>query len=378
MNRRYGKLELDWGSVADVYFDVISSVNLNLELTSPECSLAAGTDAWVTKLVLTLLLPVFAAAALGVMVGVVAVLIKGGVGWFGTKNGGQLWPAFVRSWFQLLLLLYMPLTSAALSVFGCRKDESGRWVLAADPVRSCYTASWWAGLFPLGLVAVVTYAFAIPGGVVWRLTQKKRVLDEISFVLQYGFLVERFIAPAWWFSVAIMGRGLLVAICMTFFFTEEGKASSAVFALAASMLQLVYSRPYVSAFHNGLAIVVLGATVSVLFAGTFDDYTLRRVGVIGGISVNVVAIVGGNILDLWLISRREKAVERDEFYQTGVFRMEGQGGGGGGVEDRSFGDQVELESVGDGGGEQEVVLGMGSSVFVSSSEAVYDSVGVSA
>ena len=322
MNRRYGKLELDWGGFAAAYFDVVSSVNLNVELTSPECSLSPGTDAWVAKLVLTLLLPVFAGVVLGGVALVVWGLAVGGVGWFGSKNGAQVGSAFVRAWFQSLVLLYMALTSAALSVFGCRKDESGRWVLDADPVRSCYNGAWWSGLFPVGLVAVFVYAIAIPAGVVFVLHRKRQELDSLTFALRFGFLVGRFHDHVWWFETGIMGRKLAVVMCMTFFFTDEGKANGAVLVLVGSLIQLTMTRPYVAQFHNWLAMVVLAATSCVLYAGTFDDLTFRRVGVGGGIVINVLAIVVGNAVDVWRMTREESEAEEKEFFGEGLFRMD--------------------------------------------------------
>ena len=318
----YGRLELDWGEIAEVYFDAVSSVNLNLELTSPECSLSPGTDAWMVKLILTLALPVFVALGLLVAALVVSLLILGHCGWFGKKNLAQLKGAYVRAWFQGLVLLYLPLTSASLSPFGCRKDETGKWILDADPARSCYDGAWWRGLFPVGVSASVIYAFALPCTVVGLLYWKKQQMAEHTFRLRFGFLLGRFDREFWWFEAAIMGRKLMVVVCMTFFFTQDGKANGAVFALAASFAHLVYSRPYLSRFHNGLAVVVLAATTTVLFAGTFVDFTLRRVGILAGITVNVLAIVIGNVIDVVRLARMEKAIEENEFFVEGVFSMD--------------------------------------------------------
>ena len=345
----YGRLEFDWGEVAAVYFDVAGAVNLNLELTSPECSVIAGTDVWVMKLVLTLLMPLFSGLALALVGVVVGGLVVGGVGWFGKKNVAQLRSAWVRAWFQSLVLLYLPLTGAAFSVFGCRRDESGRWVLDADPVRSCYNSAWWSGLFVIGLVGVVVYAVAIPACVVWVLQKKKRSMDELTFVLRFGFLVGRFRDRAYWYEAAIMGRKLLVVACMTFFFTEEGKANAAVLALGGTFAHLALARPYGVAFHNGLAMVVLGATMCVLYAGTFDDRTFRHVMVVSGIVVNVLAIVVGNAVDFWRIVQDEKEVEQDEFYGGGAFKMENEEGdielGGTLVSFSSCGSAFETHSV---------------------------------
>ena len=316
----YSKLELDWGPIANTYFDFASSLNLNLELTSPECSLSAEADVWVTKLLFTLLLPVFSWIGISIAGALFAVFVFTGVGWLGRKTFAELKFAVVRAWFQSLVLLYLPLTSAAFSIFGCRKDASGRWVLDADPVRTCFNKAWWSGLFLIGLVGVSIYAFAIPAAVALLLYSKRAQMDKIVFAARFDFLVGRFSAHNWWFEVAIMGRKLLVVMSMTFFFSNDSKANAAVFALLGSFTQLVYGRPYCSPFHNLLAIVVLMATMCVLHAGTYANYTLRRFAIITGIIINLVAIVGGNALDIWLLLRREKETEVSEFFVPGVFR----------------------------------------------------------
>ena len=347
---QYAKLELDWGPVADVYFDVVSSVNLNLELTSPECSVTSGSDVWVLKLVLTLCLPLFVGLAMAALACLFAVLIKAKVGWFASKNLPELGWATIRAWFQSLVLLYLPLTSAAFSVFGCRKDASGRWVLDADPARSCYNGAWWAGLFPLGVVATLVYAVTIPVVVVWILRTRRASLDAISFVLRYGFLVGRFVDHAWFFESVILMRKLSVVVCMTLFFADSSKANAAVFALIGSWGHLVFARPYRSPVHNGLAMVVLGATISVLYAGTFDDYSFRRIGVVSGVVITIVAIVVGTVLDVYLMFVEEKEAEDQEFYGDGLFEfdqhLDANDEEGGGLPHQSFGDSgVQVETI---------------------------------
>ena len=170
-------------------------------------------------------------------------------------------------------------------------------------------------------------------------------MDEVGFVLRFGFLVGRFRSSEYWFEAAIMGRKLLVVVCMTFFFTEEAKANAAVFALLGCCGQLVWARPYVAPFHNGLAILVLGATTCVLYSGTFVDRTFRRVGVMGGVVVNVLAIVVGNAVDVWRIARSEKEVEEEEFFQEGVFQMDSDPKTNGSiVASGSFGSEVGLHT----------------------------------
>ena len=307
----YGRLELDWGSVADAYFEVASGLNLNMEISSPECSLARGVDTWVFKWVLTLLLPVWISLILLGVAGVVWGLIKGQVWWFGSKTQAQLVSAGGRTLFQLLVLLFLPLSNAAFAPFGCRKREDGEWSMDADPARSCYTKAWWAGLFPVALLAIGGYAIAIPVSVFVVLRNQRASLAELDFALRFGFLVGRFKTSNWWFEVALMARKLGVVVAMSLFWTDGAKANSAFLVLAVCVGHLLYSQPYISRFHNGLAVVVLSATSVVLFGGTWADRTGRRVVVLTGITINVLAIVVGNAVDLWLIAKSEEKAENE-------------------------------------------------------------------
>ena len=357
----YGRLDLDWGPVADAYFNVVSFFNVSLDITSPECSLASGVDVWALKWGLTLVAPAFVAILLIVVGAVFLLLVWGGVGWFGRKNGAQVRGAWVRTYFQIMVLLYLPLTSAAFAPFGCRRGASGRWILDDDPARSCFTPAWWAGLFPPGLVAVMVYGFGLPLGVLYVLWSRQKVLDPVGFTLRYGFLVGRFCSSAWWFEVAIMGRKLGVVLCMTFFFSESSKASAGVIVLVSSLFHLGMARPYAAMVHNVVASAVLGATSLILYAGTFADFTFRRVGIMTGVVATVVVVVVANVWDVIRIVREEKEVEEKEFFVDGVFAIDHHDdedyGDGGDVDHGSFGSVgVRVEGWGGTGGAEDVVV----------------------
>ena len=308
---------LAWGGFAEFYFDVASSLNLNLELTSPECTAADGTDVWVLKYMLTLALPIFAALAVAVVLGCVFVPLKFlRVAWFAGKTLAELFDAGKRTWYQVMVLLYMPLCAGAFSLFGCRKDVTGRWVLDSAPSRSCYTSTWWS-LFVWGLLGVVGYGFGLPAAVVGVLYRARDSLSDVNFVLRYGFLVGRFREDGWYFEALIMVRKLAVVICMTFFFSDLSKAYAAVWALVACLGHLVYFQPYQVLLHNVLAGIVLAAVTLVLHAGTFENEALRNLGVVVGIVVNLGAIVVGNGLDLWRMKRKDQEAEAD-FYGGGL------------------------------------------------------------
>ena len=335
MDRRYGKLELDWGVFAETFFDVISVVNLNFELTSPECAAAGGTDVWVLKWVLTMMLPVFAGGAVAFVAGVVFVpLIVAGIGPFADKNMAVLFGGARRVWYQLVVMLYLPLTAGAFSVFGCRKEESGEWVMDAAPSRRCYTSSWW-GLFTPALIACAVYGAGLPLGVVLFLRSRVQTMDRVEFVLKYGFLVGRFRDDAWWYEAAIMGRKMGVVLCVTAFSADQSKAAAIFLALVVSLVQVGMTRPYGRMFHNWLAVFVLSGTCLTLAGALFTDANARHTFAAGGIVLTVIGIVVGNGVDLWIIQRAEAEVEKDEFYSDGVFAN---------ARDDSFGGEASLGS----------------------------------
>ncbi|KNC48813.1 uncharacterized protein AMSG_00594 [Thecamonas trahens ATCC 50062] len=301
----YGRLDFKWGAFAAAYFDIASAVNVNLELTSPECAAADGTDVWVLKFVLTLVMPVFAAAGLGLASGLFAVARAVHAPWVRNKSIGELVGAAKRCMWQIMVLLYMALVSGSFSLFGCRKDATGRWVLDDAPSRSCYTATWW-GLFPLGLCGVLGYGLGLPGCVVWVLKQQRDALDEVSFVLRYGFLVGRFSASAWWFEALVMARKASLVMSMTLFWGDMTKAYVSVAVLACFCVDLHVRKPYVNKHHNMVATVVLVAAMGVLHAGTFTNTTLRSIGVVGGIVVMVGGMLAAAGVDVLLARRREK------------------------------------------------------------------------
>ncbi|MCP4453405.1 MAG: hypothetical protein GY809_18255, partial [Planctomycetes bacterium] len=164
--------------------------------------------------------------------------------------------------------------------------------------------------------------------------------------LRFGFLVGRFSHAYWWFEAAVMARKLAVVLCMTFFFTQEGKAQAAVLALAGCLCHLVYARPYIMPLHNTIAVIVLAATSVVLYAGTFTDVTFRRGGVISGICVNIIVLVGGNIVDLWMMSKAEAKAE-SEFYDDNVFSMDQGPAAVGGLNRASMALDVRMDDLGE-------------------------------
>eukprot|EP00300_Choanocystis_sp_HF-7_P017641 c19785_g2_i1.p1 GENE.c19785_g2_i1~~c19785_g2_i1.p1 ORF type:complete len:475 (-),score=84.28 c19785_g2_i1:48-1343(-) len=297
----FGRLELDWGKFADAYFNTLSILNVNLQLSSPECSFSRKVDAWMVIWLLTMALPLFAAIAVAIA-SLGATLLR-------RWSGAEILDGARRAWVQALTLLYLPLIMMALSLFGCRRDESGRWILIVTPSRLCYDARWWR-LFGPALFFSLLYCFVLPGGLFWWLSRARRALDSVAFALRYGFLVGRFNSRYWYFEVFNLGTKFGVVACMTFFASDSGRASGAFMVLACTAMTVTKASPYRSPFHNWLATGATAATASVIFGGIVSDFLMRRFIVIGGIIVTVLVIVVGNLIDLWLMAAADKVASR--------------------------------------------------------------------
>ena len=305
----YAQLELGWSDFSEQFFNVISFVNLNFDLSSPEC--ATVTDnVWLLKWWLTVLLPVlFLIPFAIVMVGYFLYSrFKERAGHDTMYTRYVILDAGRRAYLQIMVLLSLPLASMALSYFRCRRDRTGRWVLEASPSKSCWV-DWHWQLLGAAIVFGLLYVVGIPLFVAVLLTRLQKRSDPTIFVLRYSFLVARF-APTWYrFEVWIMLRKVSVALCMAAFRTVNNKANSALFFLGMSLLQLVRVQPYIWSFHNGIAVLCLSTCIVILWAGTFEDKFSQTFAAISAISINLLAIVVGVVVDAVYIWRGAKEAE---------------------------------------------------------------------
>ena len=66
-----------------------------------------------------------------------------------------------------------------------------------------------------------------------------------------------------------------------------------------------------------LAFSALGSTILILQAGTFADRTFRDTMTILGVVVNSGVIVVGNVIDLWILSKSERAAASSSWFFQG-------------------------------------------------------------
>lgn len=295
----FGKLQVDFGPIAEPILRVASTLSLNIQLTSPECSLSASVDAWLLRFWLTMALPVFAVVALlaaaAALFGLSRLLPGGRLA---SLSLAVLGDALIRSWFQALTLLFMPLIATALSVFGCRRDAAGVWVLLDDPSRRCFDARWRTRLLGPGLLFSILYGAAVPLGFVVVLQRKRQALSPGEFVLRYSFAVLRFAARLWYFEAVLMGVKLALVLALTLFASDETKVGMGTMVLVASLAQLLAVRPYVRPMHQGVAVITQACVAMTLFGAMFANELMRRLIASLGVLLTLAAVVVGLILDM--------------------------------------------------------------------------------
>ncbi|KNC49001.1 uncharacterized protein AMSG_11819 [Thecamonas trahens ATCC 50062] len=338
----YGRLELPWSDFARQFFDIVSFLNLNFDLSSPECA-TVTEDVWLLKWWITMMLPLLFCIPFLSVFGGWTLYIKWGAAKLertAELTVGSLADACRRGYFQLMALLYLPLTAMTMSYFNCHQNDEGRWVLQAAPSKSCYGVWYW-NYFGVAVAGSVAYCIGIPSFVYWLLSRARRRNPEeyAIFALRYAFLVGRFDADNFRFEVWIMVRKFGVVCVMTLFASTVVRAHMATLVLTGSLMQLVRFLPYMSLFHNSLAVLCLASCTGILWAGTFGPSRARDMGVMVAIIVNICAIVVGNVIDLIIIYRTRREAEKefladeaDDLKEAGTFTTFGDGGCAGGNE----------------------------------------------
>ncbi|KNC56082.1 uncharacterized protein AMSG_11685 [Thecamonas trahens ATCC 50062] len=326
----YGRLNMQWSSFATAFLDGISFINLNLDLTSPEC--LANTDRIYFVKYFLIMSSTIIFALIFVVVGfLIRFLVlpriakRREAALEEAEDANILTPAAIkdaciRGYYQALVLLYLPLTAMALSFFACREDKEGMYHIEDAPTNACYDSFYWS-IFPVALLFVAAYGVGLPVFVVALLRSKRSSLDPFLFVLKFGFLVGRFMDHAWWYEAAILIRKLGVVMAITIFAQVSARAAITRGVLGIALAHLAFLQPYARKQHNILAVVCLASCTAVLWAVAIEDALVRDIMLIVSISINVLAILGGVAYDFVVLRREEEWAEKAA-HATGVLGTE--------------------------------------------------------
>ena len=334
----YGDLDLDWPPVAQSLLSALTFFNLNVELTSPECSVDVPNP-WLMKFVFTMLLPLVFAGVFAICYAIGCLYI-----YWVKKTGRAVWDAHpewkmdesapwivrrwrrfrcvvvigyralrdacIRAYCHMTMLLYLPLTAASFAYWRCSKIEDGSYVMTNFPARKCYDSDYW-NMASVAAIFGLVYGVGIPVGTLLFLLRLKRKLLIEELYLRYAFLVDRFTSKWYVWEVLIMLRKCGVVLCVVAFRNAYTAAAAISILLLVLLVFLAQANPYRIRAHNLVAVGVLSATVVVMIGASLTGSSeLKVVVVVGGLLVSLVVIVAGICYDIYVLQRVEKEEEQ--------------------------------------------------------------------
>jgi hypothetical protein len=243
----YAQFDLNWPKeIRDVY-KWLSFVILDIQITSPECSIGEQLDYYLL-LQAKMLMPMAFVATLVIIYfgGLIVMKYKF------LNNKENLTSALFRSILVLLVMFYIPLCQFTLQYFNCTHQPDGSWSLDAQPSYNCYDSKhlsykYWA------LWGVFAYMIGIPSTVATILRKNKDHLYENKYYSRFGFLASRFKPDYYYWEVVILIRLCLLTIVLMMLDSSvpmQTMTGITVLFIAAIMQDL--NKPFISSRLNYL------------------------------------------------------------------------------------------------------------------------------
>jgi len=160
----------------------------------------------------------------------------------------QRWAAFL---YFLVDVLYLPLATQVLQVFGCvdlrtaQTTSERLYHLRAEPNLSC-SGSDYAHIQGFAIFAVFAYVIGIPAFFFVRIFRERNRLDTTPVRHEIGFLWEPLKRETFFYYIVVLyGRRLLLAVFLTQIpFRSIYMPMAISFLLIASVILSIYVRPF--------------------------------------------------------------------------------------------------------------------------------------
>ena len=354
----FRSLKLSWPFLVNEMFRLMSAVNFNIELTSPECFIAQdNSKTYEYKFFTTLGLPVALAFVVGMLIavysGVSAVTSSFGAGaqmdidrWLQSRKQmkpmsekdkwkvdtmrsdemlyledgrNQSMPAsFLNLYLMALKLMYLSLSTKALELFDCSYDPAEKFFFQIEPNRSCFIGGWWWDLLPFSVGAIIFYVIGIPSLVAYMAILRVRYLKirpvqrtwKQNFLLQVTYKAKKEYRPEcdYWESV-ISVRKLCIVASQLFF--SEYAAFQAVLIILIFQVALLFqshTTPYSIRSLNFLESATLFSSTLVLTGGILShvsEFSDNQKEALGYLVVLIVIISAILVMGMLMFHLRE-------------------------------------------------------------------------
>jgi hypothetical protein len=310
-----GKLDVGWPpSVKNTITALSAPFTLRFQdFLAPECSAPSVT--YVTKWVITVLLPVFFLVVFGLVflgLRLVKRQFRSRVTWTTASISNRI----INAYLSLFSLGYLSLTLTAMEPFGCKAETDGSSTFVADPSRECTEPWWYKIAIPAGILTVL-YVVAIPLILIFLLKNNKHRMTHPDFVERYSSLYSKYSPSLSFWEPIVMLEEIGIAACGQFlssFVMFQVIALQILFMATVNLYQV--KKPYLLPDDNRLHGFLRWCCLLVLFAAVLfklDTFTVpwaRRaveVAALLFIFVGIGIIVGSVGLRLWRL-RRAKGV----------------------------------------------------------------------
>jgi hypothetical protein len=191
-----------WPLFISKFFNVLSVLNIDLELFSLECSLAI--DFW-SKWLFKVNFPFILICSSGIVIIVGNLISK----WRNSdqySTSDQLALCFTRIFVEVLTYTYVYMIFEVFKPFNCVKDLDGSFSLQASPDLKCFDSQWNQHIAYL-VIYIFIYVFLLPGALITFFVRYKRDIQNVWFVERFGSLCAPFKSEVFfWEALLILKR----------------------------------------------------------------------------------------------------------------------------------------------------------------------------
>ncbi|KNC51686.1 uncharacterized protein AMSG_12101 [Thecamonas trahens ATCC 50062] len=300
---------IEWPSFVKSFFNVFQILALNLsQFFEPQCMVDQGSSPFLLVWAIKMSLPLIFSAIFLFGGGLASAyyLIRKCVptrkleqcsprlaGWFPelSKLGLKvvLWSC-LNAFLTCLVLCYIVLTSAALSIFGCTRQADGTLTMNAEPAMTCKSKTW-NNMVAVSVVALLLYGVGFPATVFWVLRTRRYSLWKEKNVIRYGLLYQRYLRKFYLYELVLIVRKFLFVFGKALF--PGSPQAQIIWAMCTVLLgsgvQYMFA-PFRDWHINWLEQLHLVSAAFILMLGVVFDSTASSMSESGRTTLGIIII----------------------------------------------------------------------------------------
>ncbi|KNC47223.1 uncharacterized protein AMSG_03651 [Thecamonas trahens ATCC 50062] len=265
--------DLKWPAWVQRFFELVSAVNVDLQVFKPECLASNSSTAyrtiWGVKLASAWMLWFMLAVGYLAMIGYSLVIVESHAfqasvaartwaSWLPSlraHNLGHMRKACINAAVMVGFVLYLLVTNTALEIFPCTKQSDGKYTMNREPQIICYSSQW-RRLLGGSLFTLFFFSIAVPATLGWLLFRRRESLWKRKNLARFGLMYLRYKPTFYLMELGVLLRKFGVVV---------GKVVWAVLVVIAALIAQLRWHPYSSMRINRLESVMLFCASLVLF-----------------------------------------------------------------------------------------------------------------